>query len=171
MFARVWAIVFTLHQDLAMKLLLPFCDDGIAGGVDPFDHVTPWSKAADHRNPGNEEPVEPGGCDQICSVIRGDRAVGDTHQTVERRQGTLPRVVPVRVDRYGCNRTFADGHGQAGRGVVLELAAKGIIVGAIANTLFKAGFAVYAGASKLRVVIIIGMGSMILAGIGSWFVV
>ena len=56
-------------------------------------------------------------------------------------------------------------------GVVIELAAKGIIVGAIANTLFKAGFALYAGASKLRLVIILGMGSMVLAGIGSWFVV
>ena len=35
----------------------------------------------------------------------------------------------------------------------------------------KAGFALYAGTARLRIVIIIGMGSMIVAGIGSWFIV
>jgi len=59
---------------------------------------------------------------------------------------------------------------ESGR-ILTRVAAQGILVAAIANTVFKMGFALAIGSPPMRRSILAGMGAMILAGIAAFFLI
>lgn len=170
MFARVWAIVFTLHQELAMKLLVPFVMMASPGILTLGIMLVRGRKQQTIETPELKNPLSLGIAIKFAllyAVIV--LLVTLTKQWSADKGLYIVSFMSGLTDMDAIALSLTDMVKQGG--VVIELAAKGIIIGAIANTIFKAGFALYAGAIKLRVVIIVGMGSMVLAGIGSWFVV
>ncbi|HKJ89619.1 MAG TPA: MgtC/SapB family protein [Oceanipulchritudo sp.] len=58
-----------------------------------------------------------------------------------------------------------------GGGIATRMAARGIIIGALANTLFKTGFALWQGNPQLRRPLLYGMLPMLLAGMAGFFLV
>jgi len=170
MFARVWAIVFTLNLELALQLWMPFSLMASPGIVTLLVMLIWGRKKQTIETPELTNPLSLGVAIKFAllyAVIV--LLVTLTKQWSADKGLYLVSFVSGLTDMDAIALSMVDIVKQGN--VVVELAAKGILLGAIANTIFKAGFALYAGTARLRIVIIIGMGSMIVAGIGSWFIV
>lgn len=168
MFARVWAILLTLHSELAFLLILPFCLMAAPGVV---TLLVVWIRGWDQGKidtPELKNPLSLGVAIKFALLY----AVIVLLVTLSREWSAdkglyLVSFLSGLTDMDAIALSLTDMVKQETVG--LELAAKGIVIGAIANTLFKAGFAIYAGSKALRGVVFVGMGSMVLAGVAGWW--
>ena len=170
MFARVWAIILTLNHELAMALLLPFTLMATPGILTLVVVMLSGRKKETIKTPEITNPLSLGVAIKFALLY----GVIVLLVTLTKEWGAdkglyLVSFISGLTDMDAIALSMTDMVKQGN--VVLELAAKGIVIGAIANTVFKAGFALYAGSKGLRIVISVGMGSMVLAGIGSWFLI
>ena len=170
MLARVWAIVFTLNQGLAKELMLPFLLIATPGVLISVALLLLGRKKETIETPEITNPLSLSIAIKFALLY----AVIVLLVTLTRQWGADKGLYIVSflsgltdMDAIALSLTDMVKQGK----LLLELAAKGIIIGAIANTLFKAGFAIIAGSKKMRLVIILGMGGMVLTGIGSFFIV
>jgi uncharacterized membrane protein (DUF4010 family) len=168
MFARVWAIIFTLHADLAKTLILPFCMMSVPGIITILIVTLRPGKERTIETPEITNPLSLGVAIKFALLY----AVVVFLVTLTKQWGADRGLYPVAflsgltdMDAIALSMTDM----VKTQNIDINLASRGILIGAIANTIFKAGFALYAGAPKIRQVILIGMGSMVVAGVGGWF--
>lgn len=169
MFARVWAVVLTLHSELAIALVLPFCLMAAPGVVTLLVVLVRGAKQQTIETPELTNPLSLSVAIKFALLYAVIVLLVTLSQQWSADKGLyLVSFVSGLTDMDAIALSLTDMVKQGT--VALQLAAKGIVVGAIANTLFKAAFAIYAGSRELRGVIWIGMGSMVLAGGVSWFI-
>ena len=167
MFARVWVIIFTLHAELAKALILPFCVMSIPGIITILIVSVRPSKQT-IETPEITNPLSLSIAIKFALLY----AVVVFLVTLTKQWGADKGLYPVAflsgltdMDAIALSMTDM----VKAQSLNIDLASRGILIGAVANTVFKAGFALYAGDRKLRTVILVGMGTMILAGVGGWF--
>jgi uncharacterized membrane protein (DUF4010 family) len=163
MFARVWVIVFALLPVLAAELILPFCLMALPGVLMLLFSMLTSGKRTTIDMPEITNPLTLSVAVKFALLYGAVILLVSLSQRWSADQGTyviaflsgltdmdaiaLSMIDLVKLDRMQ-NLQASDC----------------IVIAAIANTLFKAGFAMAIGSPKLRLSTGIGMGSMVIAG-------
>lgn len=171
MLLRVWVVILALNQELGMVLVVPFIVM-----VLPALLVLGWEYVRERKE---------------TFAIESPRLRNPLSLSIAIKFGLIYAVVAVLVrvsQEYGGVNSFyplafvsgltqmdaialslANEHGAGG--LSLTLAGRGVIVGAIANTLFKYLWALFAGHSRGRFALSAGMIPMAAAGVGAFVLV
>jgi uncharacterized membrane protein (DUF4010 family) len=164
MLGRVWVIILALDRVLAMALILPLAVMAIPTAV--FLGWVFW------RGKANEASVETFAVSNPLSLRVAVKfallyALIVLLVKLSQAHGSEGSFFPIAflsglTDMDAIALSVTNEHSAGG--LLTNLAARGILVGAIANTLFKLGFALALGHRALRLSLSVGMLPMALAG-------
>lgn len=164
LFIRIALLVLTLNQQLLLKLLVPFLVITAPTSLFLARHLLSARKEEDEvdipelRNPLSLRVALQFALVYALIVFLVKAVHGWVDEAVFYPVAFLSGL--TQMDAISLSLTNETSHGN----LSLELAARGILVAGIANTLLKTGFAVCAGHPQLRGPVLLGMLPMIAAG-------
>jgi uncharacterized membrane protein (DUF4010 family) len=170
MFFRVWLIVFALQRELAEILVIPFAIMAIPSALILVFQGFASKRKKEIAIPEITNPLTLSIAIKFALLYAGVVLLVTLSQQWSMNHGVyLIAFLSGLTDMDAITLSMIDMVKL--ESVALQIAARSIIVGAVANTIFKGVFACLIGDRRIRPVLLAGMGAMVAGGLLSWTLV